>query len=290
MLRYMYRKLVSSATRRHRYQRRALRRAYRALSAFPRHASAPKHSLDAPLIISLTSYPRRFPTLHLTIKSLLDQTVKPDTVILWIAHEHIGLIPQDVLALDRYGLVVNYCEDILSFKKIIPALEMYPDAFIVTVDDDMFYPNDWLERLLAAYDPAEPTVICNRAHRIRYDEKGKLAPYRNWEWNVHDQATTVASKDLLPTGNGGTMYPPGSLAPESTDKSLIRKLSPHSDDVWLYFMWRRAGWSIKRVPGPPFVMVEWPDTQSEALWLFHRGGKKDEHLAAMSDYFGVPRP
>lgn len=33
------------------------------------------------IIVSLTSYPKRFRYLHLTVKSLLLQTVKPDKII-----------------------------------------------------------------------------------------------------------------------------------------------------------------------------------------------------------------
>ena len=43
-----------------------------------------KHSLDKELVVSLTSYPSRFNILPITIQSLLNQTVKPDRIILWL--------------------------------------------------------------------------------------------------------------------------------------------------------------------------------------------------------------
>ena len=45
------------------------------------------HGLPVPLIISLTSFPARYDTLHLTLKSLMGQSVRPDRVILWLAEE-----------------------------------------------------------------------------------------------------------------------------------------------------------------------------------------------------------
>ena len=46
--------------------------------------------------MSLTSYPPRFGTLHLTLACLLDQSVKPDHLILWIAREDIKELPDDI--------------------------------------------------------------------------------------------------------------------------------------------------------------------------------------------------
>ena len=79
--------------RKARRERRLLRNALRELSRFPQHAGAPRHRLPSELIVSLTSYPPRFKTLHLTIKSLLDQTVRPDRIILWIGRGAMDLIP-----------------------------------------------------------------------------------------------------------------------------------------------------------------------------------------------------
>ena len=39
------------------------------------------------IIVSLTSYPKRFRYLHLTVKSLLLQTVKPDKIILYLGDD-----------------------------------------------------------------------------------------------------------------------------------------------------------------------------------------------------------
>ncbi len=290
MLRYLYRKLVSYEARKRRHAARRLRSALREVARFPKHPDAPRHSLPAPLVVSLTSYPARFATLDLTIKSLLDQTVRPDTLILWIAHDDAALLPEKVLALRSAGLTIDYCEDSRNFKKILPTLARFPGAFVATVDDDLYYPDHWLAGLIAAYDPAEPTVVCYRAHRLSFDEAGELAPYYSWPWSVMDEASARPSTDLLPTGNGGVLYPPGSLASEATDLDLIRRLSPTCDDTWLFFMWRRAGWSIRRVPGAKFELIDWPGSQAQSLYAAHQDGTKDKHLADMSRHFGVPRP
>lgn len=40
-------------------------------------------------VVSLTSYGKRIATLHYTLYSLLNQTVKPQQIIVWLAHGEV---------------------------------------------------------------------------------------------------------------------------------------------------------------------------------------------------------
>ena len=73
------------------------------------------------VIVSLTSFPARIDIVDITIKSLLMQSLKPDEIILWLAKgqfsgEENGL-PTKLLKLKKYGLTINWCNDIKSYKK-----------------------------------------------------------------------------------------------------------------------------------------------------------------------------
>ena len=263
------------------------RRGLEAIARYPRHPDAPKHGLPGRLIVSLTSYPPRYPWLHPTLLSLLDQTVSADLIVLWIAHDDYDQLPEEVIALQGDQLVIEKCEDLRNFKRLVPALDRYADAFIVFADDDMYYPDDWLERLANAFDPSDPTVVCYRGSRVEYTAEGKLASYRTWR-NATDEKSEQPSTDLLPVNQAGVLYPPGSLLPEANDYSLIQMLSPTSDEAWLFFMWRFAGWRVRRVPGKFPAFAEWPGSQEEALWKMHRGGRKDEHFQTLAKHYGIP--
>jgi hypothetical protein len=279
--------LTFRKVRKARATKRRLARAMKLLDRFPRHADAPRHALPSRLIVSLTSYPARFGSLHLTIKSLLDQSVRPDQVILWVDHAAAAAVPQAVKNLEGGLFSVKATEDVRSFTKIVPALFEYPDAFIVTADDDIYYPDFWLQRLTDAFDPAHPTIVYHRGHRIRRRADGQFAPYADWERRVKDQGSLLPGVDVFPTGVGGVLYPPGSLPRQTTDRALFERLSPTCDDSWLYFMWRQTLWKAKRAPGIMPKFVEWPTSQQQSLQAFHRGGKKDEHLRALSEHFGL---
>src|SRR5690349_163949 len=77
------------------------------------------HGLTGELIVSLTSYPPRFNQLKLVLGCLLDQTVRADRIILWIAQEDYPRLPSDVVGLRAPGgLEIRTCEDIGPYKKL----------------------------------------------------------------------------------------------------------------------------------------------------------------------------
>jgi hypothetical protein len=109
------------------------------------------HGLPGPLIISLTSYPARFSSLHLVLRALLSQSVAADRVILWLDPGDEDLLPR---AARLPGLEIRTCPNWRSYKKIVPTLLEAPEAYIVTADDDIYYRPDWLAGLVAVALPA----------------------------------------------------------------------------------------------------------------------------------------
>ena len=247
--------------------------------------SGEPHRLPGELVVSLTSYPPRYPTLHLTLRSLLAQRVRPDRLILWIAHHDMQPLPGEVRELERHGLEIRACDDLKSFKKLIPSLEAFPDAFIATADDDLYYPTDWLAELGEAW-MAEPSITCHRAHRLMRSSDGRIAPYLRWQVDVQDERAHRPSADLVPTGAGGIFYPPHSLDPRVTDRSEFERLCPHGDDLWFYWCARLAGTAIRKVGGR-FQQITWPGSQEESLWEANRQGRNDEMIGALVEEFGV---
>lgn len=246
-----------------------------------------RHGLSAPLVVSLTSYPVRFATLSLTLRSLLLQSVRPDHVILWVAEEHRGALPRDILALQAHGLTISFCDNELrSHNKYIHSFKLYPDAFIVTADDDTYYWRHWLRQLVSAYDPQERTIPCHRILRISLTGNGLPAPYRQWQWDSDERG---ASSLIFPTGVGGVLYPPHSLAPEVSDRERILALCPREDDAWLFWMAQRNGFQFK-LAHRARRLVHWHGTQEHGLmWQnVYDGSGSDEQIKALIAAYGWP--
>ncbi|MDR0763178.1 MAG: hypothetical protein LBF01_01600, partial [Bacteroidales bacterium] len=104
---------------------------------------------DETLIVSLTTHGKRIYEVYLAIESILRQTLKPNKIILWLSKNKFNEnnIPLILKKQQQRGLEIAFCEDVKSYTKLIPTLQMYPQAVIITVDDDILYPFDLIENL-----------------------------------------------------------------------------------------------------------------------------------------------
>jgi hypothetical protein len=209
----------------------------------------------------------------------LRQTVKADRTILWIAHGDIPLLPKNVTDLLAAGLEIRETDDIKSYKKIIPALQAFPDAFIVTADDELYYWPTWLEELVIESNGIDRLITCHRAHEITFDEQGRMRPYSQWLIDVRKRGK---SELLFPTGVGGVLYPPG-----IHDRVAAFTLSPHADDIWLYWIARRNG-AIYKTVGYWREIVAWVGSQSAALDRNNLQGGNDDQIRKMTERYGCP--
>jgi hypothetical protein len=266
--------------------RNAVRRA-RSETAATAAIERKPNPLPIPLLVSLTSFGPRFATLHLTIESLLDQTLVPDAVILWIAEQELELLPSRVRALEKRGLTIRGCPDIRSYKKLVFARDQYPEAAIATADDDLFYPRTWLQTLVEGFDPADHAIVCYRAHRIGVLDDGRLAPYLSWELDVQDERARIPSVDIMPTTGHGVLYPPECFAPDVNNRQLFEQLSPTGDDLWFYWMSRLAGWKYKKVGGPA-QWIDWPTSRTDSLMQENWAGGNDRQIRSLEAKYGNP--
>jgi hypothetical protein len=169
-----------------------------------------------------------------------------------------------------------------SYKKLVFALERFPAAFIATADDDVYYHPTWLQSLITDYQPG--VIHCHRAHRVPLCKP--LPPYRAWTKDVCDEAARQASVDLMPTGVGGILYPPGALHTDATDRDTYRALCPDADDIWFYWQARRAG-SRHRKVGAEFNPLMWPGSQRESLFATNIDAN-DQQIANLIERYGYP--
>jgi hypothetical protein len=189
---------------------------------------------DETYIVSLTSFPARINDIWITIETILRQSFKPDKIILWLAEEQFPdkKLPDSLTNLVDRGLTILYCKDLRSHKKYYYSFIQFPEANIITMDDDVYYPRDTLKNLIELHSKNKNLVAANRAHKITFS-KGKMNKYNQWKHNV---PVRLPSHLLVPTGIGGTLYPPGVLTKDTLNEDLIRELCFYADDIWLKVM------------------------------------------------------
>jgi len=239
------------------------------------------------LIVTLTSHPPRIPTIHITINTLLNQTVKPDLIILWLAQSQFPHmekdLPRKLLRLKRYGLTINWCENMKSYTKLIPTLKLFPEDILVTADDDVYYNPYWLEKLYDSYISNKTSIHCHRMHRIKLDETKKPLSYLQWEFCSN--LTNESFFNFL-TGFGGVLYPPHSLHPDVLKHELFQSLAPHADDIWFWAMAVLNRTKIKVVENGYNNPITISETQDIGLWrTINIKGANDYQLKNVLDYF-----
>ncbi|MDI3322137.1 hypothetical protein [Pinibacter soli] len=152
-------------------------------------------------------------------------------IILWLAKDEFSLdtIPLSLLNLRERGLQIRFCDDIKAYKKLVPSLECFPGEIIITADDDILYPRDFVESLVASYKSAPHLIHFCRGHQIRLTENNQPLPYNKWGHQITDTKESFLN---FPTSGGGVLYPPDCFHKDITNRDTFMKLCPTADDVW----------------------------------------------------------
>ncbi|MBR4227264.1 MAG: glycosyltransferase [Candidatus Methanomethylophilaceae archaeon] len=243
---------------------------------------------DKEVVASLTSFPARISTVHLTIQSILDQTVRPDRTVLWLAEEQFpgkeSDLPAELLSLMDKGLEIRFCEDLKPHKKYFFAMQEAPDAIVITLDDDVEYMEDTVELLLKSYTMFPHAVSAMRVHRVSSTEKG-LSPYGSWDYN-DDTFYRNPSMAAMATGVGGVLYPPESIPKEAFDADAIKESCLMADDLWLKVNEVRNNVpTVLAAPNRPMRYID--GTQESALWKTNKTlGDNDRQLEGILKAIG----
>ena len=96
------------------------------------------------------------------------------------------------------------------------------DHYTITVDDDVIYDEELVEELYCSYQKFPYAVSARRVHKILFDEAGEPLPYDRWI-KEYPADILVPRFDLIATGAGGILYPPGCLSEIATDEGAIRQ-------------------------------------------------------------------
>jgi len=242
-----------------------------------------------PFIVALTTHPGRIGSVWRTLRSLATQNIRPERIVLVLAEEEF---PGRELPSALTSRVWTKTFEVLwvrrntrSYKKLLPARAAFPDAVIVTADDDVMYPRTWLARFATAHSDAPRSILAQRAHKLGFVD-GAFAPYAQWRPARSD----TPSHRVFPTGVGGVLYPPASLDPRVLNVDLALRLAPHGDDIWFRAMAWLADSDVRYI-GPRFNdFAPIRGTQRTALWRHNVArNANDVQLRAVVEHFGLWR-
>ncbi|WP_159405084.1 hypothetical protein [Gordonia sp. YY1] len=231
----------------------------------------------------MTTYPARVRECVRTLRTILMQSYAPYKVLLVLSREQFsGVVPVEFKEFHESQVEIIFDEgDIRSYKKLLPALERYPECIIVTADDDVLYPRWWLPELVAEHMSAPTTILGHRGARITVDE-GRIARYVDWPRATRNTPSTVT----FLTGMGGILYPPNSLDDHVLDRKLAASLCPDADDIWFKVCALLAGTDVRKVSDGAGEFHVQGKAQLTALHRNNVGRhENDRHLKKVFEHF-----
>jgi hypothetical protein len=275
-----------SAVASHALRRRGLRAIKRLLRPIwmrqleRRNAESRDSLLDASgPVVSLTTYEPRWPRVHYTIESIGAGRLRPSRLVLWVAPSVLATgTPPELLRLVARGLEIRICEDLGPHKKYFPLVMEGPATLgLVTADDDVLYPANWLAGLAVAAARRPEVIHAHRAHVMAFASDGSFRRYADWP----ACRTTEPSALHFTTGVGGVIFPPAMQDRLRAAGDGFRAVCPRADDIWLNAVAFRAGIPVSQVSAFSPLLFEVPGTRTQGLAKGNvEGGGNDRQLAA----------
>ncbi len=256
-----------------------------------RAMSRAQHKLsgERPVVVSLTSYPPRIATIHHTLRSIFGQTRLPDKVVLYLAKSDFpnreADLPQTLTDLLWGDFEIRWVDDdLMPHKKYFWAFRDFPDALVVTIDDDLIYREAMIDELVATHRVHPDAIVASRTHLIMFNDDGSLKPYDQWIYEAphfHPGLVSIPSMRLLATTGAGTLFDPALIPQTAFDAEVIRRCCLAADDIWLKVVEVSAG--VPVVAATADQLLEYvPDTQEVALCHVNtEAGGNDVVLAAL---------
>jgi len=241
------------------------------------------------IIVSLTSIPSRIHAVPFVVDALLNQTLPPDKIILYLNQEEFlaEKLPKNLILQQQLGLEIVYCDNLKSHKKYFYVMQTYPEDIVITVDDDLKYSVDLVEKLYTSYLAHNHAVSAMRAHIITFDDNNKLNPFDKWPVIDDEIMVGKESMSLLATTGAGTLFPPYCLHRETFNKQNIKRTCLEADDLWLKAMSVLQGTPVV-LAAPRCKLLTLKGTQDKTLYMTNRLGNNDKQmqqiLAIYNDY------
>ncbi len=108
--------------------------------------------------VSLTSLPSRIDNIYETLKSIEDQTLKPEKVYLNLPYKfkrfpNYQFTNEQILNLNKYNIEITRCDDYGPATKLMGSISKIKNNFdcVVLLDDDHIYHNKALEILVSNF-------------------------------------------------------------------------------------------------------------------------------------------
>lgn len=190
--------------------------------------------------VYLTSHGRRIRYLNSTVFSLMSQTLLPKYIFITLTKNELENLSVRFSRFVEDNSAIRCVvakEDYRSYKKFLAIdseITIDTGEYSVIVDDDVIYPDYWMEKLIAGTEPG--SICCGLAREIGdgqlYAQMKRL------------DAGSV-SNNAIPIGVGGVAYPTSELFNINISYDDICDIAKYQDDIFLWAYFKAKGYKFK---------------------------------------------
>ncbi|WP_146053666.1 hypothetical protein [Microbacterium sp. Ru50] len=227
--------------------------------------------------VTMTTHGQRIRDVWLAIESIGRGDRLPSRIILWL--DEGTKVPWRLRRLRSRGLEIQQVARGWGVHtKYWPYVSRVdPVGPLVTADDDILYPPNWLQDLHTLHERYPDDVIAFRAHSMVMVDHDNFAPYSSWPTCTSTEPSyahfaTSVSGQLLPTGLQNALREEG--------PGFI-EICPTADDVWIHRCAVAHGFRTRQVEERSLHWWFIPGSQTSGLNAVNVvGGANDAQLRA----------
>ncbi len=134
--------------------------------------------------------------------------------------------------------------DLGPHLKYFFTMKRYSDVPIIIIDDDIIYPDGFIDELLQYHAKYSDCILSRRPEKISVDGNGNFVHYHFWPRPYFQEDP---SHSLFATGVGGILFPPNCFSLEESNIIEIVSKCKYDDDVYIKVLALRNGIKVKSV-------------------------------------------
>jgi hypothetical protein len=238
---------------------------------------------NSSIVVSLATISGRQKSLKRTLKSLLTQNHSSFKIIIWSSNDDYQTVNKSLRKYYKYGITLRRANPNLgSFNKFHHIALEEQKCPIVTADDDIIYPRNWLTTLESSARKYPEEIVGLRGIVIAKNDKNGISEYVTW-----NRAETSSSHNLLVLNTGaGTFYPANTFNQESIQNYDFLHISPTGDDLWMFALAVQNKTRRRIADGSVREIIPATIRQKNSLWSVNVGeSKNDTQFRQILEYF-----
>jgi len=240
-----------------------------------------------PVYVSMSLLPSRIEGAIETITSLLNQSMLPDKIELYIPKNcEKDPLPENFKLPEAYKhslIEVYYVDDIGPISKLLFSLEKHlrEDVYIITVDDDVKYPVDMVYGLVKNADENPQSAF---AYRGRVINNG-VTNYNMTALYKSNEIKKIKEVDII-TGTWGALYYPVFFKRDFFDAKNFKKTNSlfYTDDIWISGHLKKNGIKMNVVPNSNEFKKS-PMHNIKSLWEVNKDGANNNSSLRILNFF-----